>query len=344
VLSSGIHEFTTVTIPAGVTVRTDGAGVLELRATGPVTILGTIDLSGGNGGFPRCETVPPLGRTQCFGGAGGATGHPGESGGSGMSGRLIPGDGDFRQDSFTGGTGGAGVAGGGGGQSEGYAVPGTGLGGAPSMGGAAGGACRGFPIACTPARAGPCSVATYGGRDAMEVTPMLLGGARTTHPFGGGGGGSIGTAAATDLPVATTFQVGSGGGGAGCPFRMIGAGGGGGGGGALRIASPDRITLGPAARLSADGGNGSAPGGGGGSGGVVVLAAPTLAVASGARVSARAGSASAPGGNGGRGRIRLSTNAATCTLNGTFDPPLASGCAPTPVPVAGSVYVAAFPD
>jgi hypothetical protein len=42
--------------------------------------------------------------------------------------------------------------------------------------------------------------------------------------------------------------------------------------------------------------------------------------------------------------LSSSTNAATCTLNGTFDPPLASGCAPTLVPVAGSVYVAAFPD
>ena len=49
VLPAGVHEFTTVTIPAGVTVRTDGAGVLELRATGAVSIAGTIALQIGKG-------------------------------------------------------------------------------------------------------------------------------------------------------------------------------------------------------------------------------------------------------------------------------------------------------
>ncbi|MBK8696623.1 MAG: hypothetical protein IPN17_31265 [Deltaproteobacteria bacterium] len=157
---------------------------------------------------------------------------------------------------------------------------------------------------------------------------------------GGGGGGSIGATAAADLAVTSTFHPGSGGGGAGgnnqrCSY---GGAGGGGGGGALRIVSPLAITVGVTGQLLANGGNGgSTPtadgsgGGGGGSGGVILLESPSLTVAGAVRAAGGAGGSSnvgcgADGGVGGLGRIRLSTGS-TCTLSGTFNPPLASGCA-----------------
>src|SRR5207245_553825 len=49
-LPGGIHNFTTINIPAGVTITIAAAsntGILDLRATGNVNIAGTIDLSGG---------------------------------------------------------------------------------------------------------------------------------------------------------------------------------------------------------------------------------------------------------------------------------------------------------
>ena len=52
-LSPGSHSYTTINIPAGVTVYVAGAGAasgtLTLQATGAVVIDGTIDLSGGPG-------------------------------------------------------------------------------------------------------------------------------------------------------------------------------------------------------------------------------------------------------------------------------------------------------
>jgi hypothetical protein len=45
-LAARVYNFTTINIPSGVTVFTNGTGVLELRATGAVTIAGTVDVSG----------------------------------------------------------------------------------------------------------------------------------------------------------------------------------------------------------------------------------------------------------------------------------------------------------
>jgi hypothetical protein len=89
-------------------------------------------------------------------------------------------------------------------------------------------------------------------------------------------------------------------------------------------------------------------GGGGGSGGVIYLAAPVLDVQAGAQVRAVGGqggsstpAACGSGGAGGLGRIRISAHESTCTLAGTFEPALASGCAPSDV--AERTYVATFP-
>lgn len=72
VLAPGVHNFTTITIPAGVTVTTSGDGTLDLRASGDVTIAGTIDISGGNGGNGVASSSCNLGTV----GSGGVSGAP----------------------------------------------------------------------------------------------------------------------------------------------------------------------------------------------------------------------------------------------------------------------------
>jgi hypothetical protein len=346
VLAAGIYQFTTVNIPAGVTITTNGTGVLELRAQGDVTIAGTIDVSGAHGS----PTQPNLGS------GGGATGDPntigadgtdtacpqGGTGGMGALGAatttgsaLCTGTVANTSGGFGGGAGGQFQAGGGAG-GGGYAGGGGGRGGAgASMDGTGGAAATSVGLGGQP------DGGTYAGANGLCDS---LGGC-------GGGGGSIGHGAIVDLAVVSTFRPGSGGGGGGASavtqqVRQGGAGGGG-GGGALRIASPTAVTIASTGILRADGGaggvSGSGGGGGGGSGGVIYLAAPKLTVAG--TVSAAGGAidgAVGSGGAGGLGRIRLSATTADCSLTGTFTPPLASACNPTSI--AAATYIAAFPN
>ena len=101
VLAGGVHNFTTIDIPAGVTVTIAAGsnnGVLDLRATGDVSIDGTIDLSGAPGGQGPAhdvlwtgsgggDTANPLARafTPVPGSGCDASGHPG-LGGAGFAG------------------------------------------------------------------------------------------------------------------------------------------------------------------------------------------------------------------------------------------------------------------
>jgi hypothetical protein len=142
-----------------------------------------------------------------------------------------------------------------------------------------------------------------------------------------------------------------------------GTSGGGGGGGALKLVAPTLVVRG---QLLANGGAGGdafignqrsttfcdpEPGaaGGGGSGGVVYLASPDLVVASSATISAAGGvgglasefATGGAGGPGGLGRIRISAIPASCSVVGTFVPPLANGCAPSSAPAFA--YVGVWP-
>lgn len=67
-LAPGVHQYTTITIPAGVTVRTEPGATLDLRATGDVRVDGAIDLRGrdsvaccGSAGMAACATPAPAG-------------------------------------------------------------------------------------------------------------------------------------------------------------------------------------------------------------------------------------------------------------------------------------------
>ena len=91
--------------------------------------------------------------------------------------------------------------------------------------------------------------------------------------------------------------------------------------------------------------------GGGGSGGVIYLSAPWVTVTSARTISAAGGFGGArrvrdggAGGNGGLGRIRVSVAPASCSLVGSFTPPLASGCSATPGGTTGAVYVGVYPN
>ncbi len=193
VLPSGTYHFTTIDIPAGVTVTTTSPGVLDLRATSAVTIAGVIDLSGGNGGRGN-----NCGRSSVSsGGSGGTTGVPaagadgtacpGEcgaagAGGSGadgaddglatcvVGGRMGGGGGGFGSTAGTygggsSGGGGGGYAGGGGGRSISVFPDSAGAG--ASFTGDTGG-CGGGTAGCgTPGGGGQAGLASYAGQAAQ---------------------------------------------------------------------------------------------------------------------------------------------------------------------------------
>ena len=207
----------------------------------------------------------------------GGTGSPGPAGAEepdasaslgGLGGDFGGGGGGTVPKTGAGGGGGGGYAGGGGG-SGGTLLGGSGGGGEGGGGGAAfwqGGAGGQF-----------ANGAAYNGGNGQNgqlgngQADGSLGG--TTEMGAGGGGGGISSAAAMDLPVATTFQPGSGGGGGSGNYSSPG-GGGGGGGGALRLSGLSIVVQGTA-KILANGGAGApslpscnqtGPGGGGGGG------------------------------------------------------------------------------
>ena len=345
-LSPGRHDYSSIHIPAGVTVQAMvGSGVLELIARGDVVIEGTIDVSGGDGKAPR--TVARIGLGGITGSpvdagsapagcpgtaAGGGSGRPGETPPGAMLGCSLGGmfGGGMGGHDADGGGGGGGYAGGGGGGSA------TARGGGGGSESAGAGGVGGMP--CSPGSGG-VSPGLYAGGDGAGMCDATHG--------AGGGGGAIGPAAATDLAVDSTFRAGSAGGGASGRAEGLGGGGGGGGGGALRIVSATRITLsGEVLASGGDGGGGSA-GGGGGSGGIVYLVAPELRMGGAAHVIVDGGVGGsvdgALGGAGGLGRVRLSTDPRACTLGdfGTITP-ISCDVATSPGP--GEIYVGRYPD
>jgi hypothetical protein len=403
-LPPGVHSYTTITIPAGVTVYVaggdPGSGTLDLHASGAIVIDGTIDVSGGPG---TQNSITSQSTQSGKAGSGGFTGEPYASAPPSAACQFIAGNPGTLGFNLAGSAGNCLVAstttcvqasdpnavlftspiaqfGGGAGVFTGYRAYGSG-GGGPAGGapGALGPAVSGLESDCSGVSGGGGAIsgtggvgggAPYDGTAGVSGQTQCAGLMSGFPPayVGGGGGGSIGAQAAGDLAVVTTFQTGSGGGGGSADYlnRPVfgGTSGGGGGGGAIKLSSATSITIN--GQVLANGGpggdsnigNGSNAGcdpqpgaaGGGGSGGVVYLSAPSITVASGATVSAAGGTGGAQsefatgggGGNGGLGRVRLSVTPSTCSLAGSFTPPLSAGC--NAANQAGAAYVAAYPN
>jgi hypothetical protein len=227
----GVFNFTTVTIPSGITVRFargNGNAPVMLLASGNVTIAGTIDVSGTSGGNAASGTL--LGSNAGLGGPGGF------DGGNGSNGIA----------STVGGTG-LGPGGGGPGTGAGFATtgavvsatgtPGTPYGNEellPLIGGSGGGG-GGAGLGSTSAGGG-------GGGGAIVIassaTLTLTGainarggnGGSGNNPGGGGSGGAIRLVASTITGANGALDVRGGLGGSG-----IGIGAGAGSAGRLRI-------------------------------------------------------------------------------------------------------------
>jgi hypothetical protein len=291
-LRPGVHNFTTINVPAGVVVFVAGGGAdngtLDLRATSDVVVDGTIDVSGGPGSQ---STITSRSTRQGRAGAGGFTGDsrtatPGPAcewiagvaggngrGAAGTAGSCLVGANtacilDNRTQLIFAAP--PAQFGGGGGVFTGYRAYGAGGGGFSGGGAGALGAayagqndCGGVTGgggAATGRGGAAAGFAIYSGRDGVLGQTQCQG-MRPGIPaswVGGGGGGSIGSDAASDLAVDRTFYPGSGGGGGSADYlnrpAFGGTSGGGGGGGVLRLWSDTRITLN--GRLLANGGDG----------------------------------------------------------------------------------------
>jgi hypothetical protein len=280
-LSPGVHSYSSINIPAGITVYVAGAGAnsgtLSLNATGPVTIAGVINLSGGPG---TQNTITSQNTEAGEAGGGGFTGEPYESAAFSTACSFVAGNGGSLGDAVAGTAGSCTVAstttclsmndqesllfaapaatyGGGGGVFTGYRAYGGG-GGGPA-GGAPGGLGAAYPgeADCSGASGGGGAVngqggagsGPYAGSAGMIGQTQCAGLMPGVPPayVGGGGGGGIGAAAIADLAVANTFQTGSSGGGGSADYlnRPVfgGTSGGGGGGGALKISSGASIAI-----------------------------------------------------------------------------------------------------
>jgi hypothetical protein len=219
---NGIFNFTTITIPAGVTIRfarNTGNTPVILLATGLVTIAGTLDVSGANGGFGVINGV-------ALGPNGGAAGPGGFDGGAGGNGVVATG-------------GGAGLGPGGG---AGAPLPASSLG----VNGVGGGG--GFLVAGAASNNSPPNPggAGYGTSPLVPLVGGSGGGggsapAGHTGGGGGGGGGAILVASSTGITFSAGTILAKGGlGVATSPVVQVpGPGSGGGGsGGAVRLVAP----------------------------------------------------------------------------------------------------------
>jgi hypothetical protein len=221
---SGVFNFTTVNVPAGVTItftRNATNKPLTILASGDVVIAGTINIDG------------KPGNTNGNGGLGGPAGFNGGAGGYGFD------------QSFGGVAGDGPGAGGGGGGSAAVSSPGGGGGAGYGVAGTTGGAGAGGTLA---GQAGP----KFG---AVTILPLIGGSggggggapSNTRGGPGGGGGGAILIASSTVITINGSILARGGDG------RSVVGGGGGGAGGAIRLIAN---TITGTGSLNVTGGNG----------------------------------------------------------------------------------------
>lgn len=340
-LAPGVHHYRSLTIPAGAIVRVNGdTGVLDLRATGAVTIAGEIDLSGGAGGSslgmlattPGCNvpTLPGGGARGGRGAAGRAAvalSYNGCEAGSSAGGNAFDGamgaGGTGLRNGAMGSCGGLGGANGGG-NGGGRRGSGGGGGGGSSGGGGGGGV---YAIGAS------APAAVNGGVGGAIGEPSIAGGvancASGTCTAGGGSAntmlGAIAGASASVPMVAGGTYAASGGGGGGSM-------------GATAFADALLLRLIPGSSGGAGGGGGDpcfaygysygVGGGGGGGGGALRIASSTsIAIEPAAVISVRGGAggsgaadvSSGGGGGGAGGAIDLRAPRLTVSASATLD-------------------------
>ena len=212
---SGVFHYTTVNVPFGVTVkytRNAANTPVTMLATGNVTIAGTIDVSGANGGAGSTAILLAPNR-----GAGGPGGFDGGAGANGL----------------VGSTGGDGLGPGGGGGGPYYQIARAGGGGSYLTVGGQGSA-GGVPGALYGT---PTLVPLVGGSGGGGAAGGV---GNSTGAGGGGGGGALiiasgTTTAATTITLNGSIKATGGHGGQGCyPPNAVMCGGGG-SGGAVRL-------------------------------------------------------------------------------------------------------------
>jgi hypothetical protein len=316
---SGIFNYTSVNIPAGVTVsylRNTTNTPVVILASGDVTIAGILNVGGGNGAD--------------VGSAG--TGNQGDDGQPGKGG---PGG-------FEGGRGGASV----GSVNAPQALAGSGLG--------PGGGSSGIFINVVPGVSN-CIDNTNGRIIGGSGGGFSVGGnanSRSSVSCTGGGTSNFTYSAPGGVGYGSRFLLpligGSGGGGGGGYLASEGAGGGGGGGALLIAASGTVNVVSPSGGVFANGGAGGstagagagAPGGGGSGGGIRIIASTLIgngtiqAVGGPAGVTGTGVFAVDAAGAGAPGFVRLEADTITRT---TAANPVATSDTP------GNVFVAGFP-
>ena len=319
----GLFELTSLHVPADVTLRAFGAEPLEFLVDGPAQVLGTIDVSGEDGGISPAPGVAAAGGLA--GPAGGAGGASGEGAGvtafPGLDGSLPPNlPASLINPPMTGG---------------GSPIPLSPIfpaeGGTESVelsplcsGGSGGGGAHTLPgsdtfeeVSCAPPIA--AGGTEYGSSTFLVADPLQVGASLELRTGGSGGGGGAGGSDGTGVS-----DSGSSGGG---------------GGGYVRIQA-ETIDVLPGATLDASGGDAFQAGprggnGGAGAGGAIRLVTPgTLNIDAATTIRVSGGDANQPpvgaayvpnfrqsGGDGGVGRLRLESSLGFAnSANSPIDP------------------------
>lgn len=243
--TSKIYQFTTFTLPAGVTLTGSGSSALRIRVQGAVDISGTINLNGGGGADGSADTsLNPAGGTSCCGGGAGGAGASNGTGSDGVSGDL----GNI----------------------------GSGKAGSKSVNDGGGGGGAGYRTDGDPGEAGVGGP----GKEGKDYTDNLLSklqggsggggggaGANSNGAGGGGGGGALQIECGGTLTVRAGGSLYSkgGAGGAVTDVTRKGGGGGGGSGGSIALFAGGQFTNNGSIR--ATGGAGGVGAGTGGNGG-----------------------------------------------------------------------------
>ncbi len=252
-LAGATYNYTTFNISSGATVNVTGTTALIIKATGAVTIAGTLNLNGGNGYTGN----------YAGGGNGGSGGYAGGSGGNTGCGDVCH---------STSGYSGGGPGGGGGGYADGSNDGGSGGGGGGGYGGYGGGGGITDPAPGGGPGAGGGTYTTITGGSGGGGSASFYGG-------GGGGGGYLKISSAESIINSGTINANGGNGGD--------SAGGAGSGGRISLAAPSITNNGA---INAKGGSAGAYGGSGG-GGRVFLNDSDATIAGTGSVSRIAGTA-----------------------------------------------------